>query len=138
MGQDADAGPVGGEGGVGPGVAAGGEGGDELVDEVRMGAAVAATLDERKVVRVLDRFREHPDRLRQQVGEVGDFDFGSDFVLRLLGRVEHVRLPFDEGPFEALLGAVDVEAFAVLPGDVVEERHQLAPELHVKLPQPRR
>src|SRR6185436_4951510 len=46
VGDDADAGPVGGEGGVGPGVAAGGEGGDELVDEVRMRAAVAAPLNE--------------------------------------------------------------------------------------------
>src|SRR5262249_49173503 len=59
---DPHAGPVGGLHGIGPRVAVLHEGGDELVDEVRVRAAVAAPLNEREVVGVLDRFREHADR----------------------------------------------------------------------------
>ena len=61
-----------------------------------MRAAVAGPLDERQVLGVLDRSRERADRLGQQVGEVGHLHRRGDFRLRLLGRVQHVRLALDQ------------------------------------------
>ena len=55
----------------------------------------------------------------RQVGVVRQLDPRGDFRLRLLRRVQHVRLAFDQRPLEALFRAVNVEAFAVLPGHVV-------------------
>ena len=48
----------------------------EVVGQVRVRAAVAAALEERQVVGVLDRrgLRELADRLGQQVGVVGHLD----------------------------------------------------------------
>ena len=109
------------ERGVGPRVAVFHQRPDELVDQVRMRAAVARPLDEREVLRVLDRPRELADFLGQKMGVVGHRDPLRDLRLRLLRRVHDVLLALDQRPLEALLRPVDVEALAVLPGRVEQE-----------------
>ena len=95
----------------------------EVVDEVRVRAAVAAALQEREVLGVLDRrrLREPADRLREQVRVVGHLDALRDLGLgsgcagvlwcgspALRSRPAATRSDF--------LLAVGVEALAVLPG----------------------
>ena len=60
---------------------------NEFVDEVRMRTAVTAALNERQMFGVLDGSRKLPDRLRQQVSEVGNLDLLGDLRLGLLRRV---------------------------------------------------
>ena len=131
MGADADAGPVCGGDGVWPGVAVLDEGGGELVHHVGVGAAVAAALDEGEVVGVLDALSELLNGFGEEVGVVGDFDLFGYLGLGTLGHVDDAGLVLDEGPLEAFLGAVDVDAFAVLAGDVVEEAPDVGGEVAV-------
>ncbi len=51
----------------------------------------------------LARQRKPADRLGQQVREVRHSDLFRNLRLRLLRRVNHMRLVFDERPLEALL-----------------------------------
>lgn len=122
MGADTDAGPVRGEGGVGPGVAVLGQRIEHLVDEVRVRAAVAAALQEAEVVGVVDFAgeRELADRFGEQVGVIGHGDLLGDLRLGPLGGVDDVRLVLDQRPLKALLRAVHVEALAILAGHVVQ------------------
>ena len=75
MGAQPDAGPVGGAAGVGKWWPVLLDGRDELVDHMGVRAAVAGSLGEAQVgVRgqVVDAFRRKPpDRLGQQIGEIG-------------------------------------------------------------------
>ena len=52
------------------------------------------------VLGIHDRPRELPNFLRQEVGEIGRFDALGNFRLRPFRGVQHVRLAFDERPFE--------------------------------------
>jgi len=63
MSADADAGPVGGGLGIGPRVAILDQRAQELVDHVRVAAAVASALHEGEVVGVLNRLGEFLNRL---------------------------------------------------------------------------
>ena len=74
MSTDADAGPVGACDGIGPRVAVFNQRVDELVDQVRMRAAMSAALDERQVVGVFDGLSEPADRFGEQVSVIGDAD----------------------------------------------------------------
>src|ERR1035438_3605425 len=89
-----------------------------------MRAAVPAALHERQVVLLAGVVhalgREAADRLGQQVGIVWHLDALRDLRLRLFRGVQYRLLAFDERPFERLLRAVDIDALAVLPGDVEE------------------
>lgn len=91
------------------------------MDHVGVGAAVATALDEGEVIGVLDGLGVLLNGLGKEVGVVGDCDLLGDFGLGALGHVHDAGLVLDEGPFEAFLGAVYVDALAVLAGDVVEE-----------------
>jgi hypothetical protein len=88
------------------------------MDQVRMAAAVAAALGEaevRPLAGIVDPMRRvWGDAARQPVGEVGAVDALWYFRLRPLGSVDDERLVRDERPFDGLLGAVDVDALAVL------------------------
>src|SRR5688500_1375641 len=88
-----------------------------------MRAAMAAALDERTMLGVVNLrwLGEALDRLRQQVREVGDLDLGRDLWLGLLRRVNNMRLVLGQRPFKTLLGAVHVEALAILPRDVIQK-----------------
>ena len=107
MGADTHAGPVGCRLGVGPRVTVLDQRAQEFIDHVRVTAAVAAALDKREVVCILDRLREFLNRLGQQVGVIGDVYLLWDFCLGTLGHVQDTRLAFDKRPLEALLAAVD-------------------------------
>ena len=123
MGEDAGAGPVGGLTCVRERLTLGEQRLDELVGEVRVGAAVAAALREGQVVFAfaVDALgREVLDLLREAMGEVGYLDLLRDLWLGLLRRVEDRLFAFDERPLERLLRAVDVDGFAVLAGRVEE------------------
>lgn len=133
VGADSDAGPVGGLDGVGPGVSVFDEGADEFVDEVRVRASVSAALDEGEVSGIVD-FGGHgelADRLGEEMSEIGDGDLFGDFGFGFLCGVEDVGFVFDEGPLETFLRAVDIEAFAVLSGGVVEESPDVAGDIGV-------
>ena len=131
MGADPDARPVGGGHRVRPGLAALCQGRYELIDQMRVRAAMAGALDKRQVIRVLDRARERTDGFREQVGEIGDLHGRRDFVFRFLGRVQHVRLAFHQGPLKTLLRAVHVKALAVLARRVVEESPDVCRDIGV-------
>ena len=131
MSADAHAGPVGGGYGVWPWVPILHEGGGELVHHVGMGAAVSAALDEGEVVGVLDGLGELLNGLGEKVGVVGDCDLLGNLGLGALGHVHDAGLVLDEGPLEAFLGAVYVDALAVLAGDVVEEAPDVGGEIAV-------
>src|SRR6476469_1636864 len=53
--------------------------------------------------------------------EIRNLHFTWDFRFGLFRCVDDMRLMLDERPLEALLGAIDVEAFAILPRGVVEK-----------------
>ena len=131
MGADAYAGPVGGGYGVWPWVAILDEGRGELVYHVRMGTAVTAALDEGEVVGVLDGLGKLLNGLGEKVSVVGDCDLLGDFGLGALGHMHDAGLVLDEGPLEAFLGAVYVDALTVLAGDVVEEAPDMGGEIAV-------
>ena len=97
------------------------------VDQVRVRAAVAAALQERQVLGVLDRrrLREPADRLRQQAGVVGHLHPLRNLRLRQPLGVDHRVFALDLLPLEALLAAGDVEALAVLPGRVEQAARHL-------------
>src|SRR5258708_5813139 len=110
----------------------------EVVDEVGMRPAMAASLQERQVVGVLDRggLREHADALWKQVPEVGHRDTLRNPRLgqRLRGRAPGVNdrlLTFDLLPFERLLRSVHVEAFAVLPRRVEQAARDLRADVRI-------
>src|SRR4029079_2158140 len=88
VGADADHGPVGAGGGVGEGRLAAEGGLEEVVDEVRVAAAVAGPLEEAQVGGVVDGPGELADRLGQPAGEVRDRHPPGD--LRL-GQAPHVQ-----------------------------------------------
>jgi hypothetical protein len=124
---EAHHGPVGRGGGVGQGGAVAFHRAQEGVDQVGMRAAVTAALEEREVLGILNRGRlgEPTDGLRQQTGVVGHLHSLGDFRFRQ--RVLCAALGVNDGvftldllPFEALLAAGGVEAFAILAGDVEE------------------
>src|SRR5262245_42177990 len=123
VGAQANARPVRAGTRVGPWVALLDEGRHELIDQVRMRAAVASALDERKVLGVVNlrRLREFSNGLWQQISIIRHGHLFGDFRLGLFGSVDDVRLVLGERPLKALLGAVDVEALAVLPGHVIQE-----------------
>ena len=135
MGAEADAGPVGGLHGVDGALAALDERGEELVGEVRMGAAVAGALGEAEVrflAEIVDALRrEWADAGGQALGVVGHRDFFRNLVLGELRGVEDVRFAFDERPFEGFFGAVDVDAFAVLTRGVEEGADDAGGEIGV-------
>ena len=97
------------------------------VGQVRVRAAVAAALEERQMLRVLDRrrLREAADRLRQETGVVGDFHPLGHLRLRQPLGVDHWVFALDLLPLEALLAARSVEALAVLPGRVEQAARHL-------------
>ena len=64
MGAQSNAGPVRTGYCIGPRIAVFNESTDEFMDKVWVRAAMPTTLNERQVVSVLDRLREHADRLR--------------------------------------------------------------------------
>ena len=84
-----------------------------------MRPAMTSALYERKMIGILDRLGELLNRFRKQVGIVRHFDRSSDLRLGHFGRVQDVWLTFGQCPFEALLGAIDIEALAILPRDIV-------------------
>src|SRR5581483_2811048 len=97
-----------------------------------MRAAVTAALEEGEMLGVLDGrgLGEAADRLGQQVSEVGDLDAPGD--LRLWQRLFRSALGVNDRlflfyllPLEALLRAGDVEALAVLAGDVEQTARDL-------------
>ena len=112
MGAQADHGPVGRGRGVGQGGPLSLDGAQEGVDQVRMRPAVAAALEEREVLGVLDgrRLGEPADRLGQEVGIVrhldplGDLGLGERMFGRALGVDDRVFV-LDLLPLEALLAA---------------------------------
>ncbi len=65
--------------------------------------------------------REATDRLGEPMREIRDGYLLRNLRLGLLSRVDDVRFVLDERPLEAAIGTVDVEALAILPGDVVQE-----------------
>ena len=121
MGTDADASPVGGGLGVGPWVSVLNKRAQEFVDHVRVTTPVAATLHKGQMVGVFDGLGKFLYRLGQQVSVVGDIHLFRNFRFGSFGHVQNARFAFDEGPFEAFLTAVDVDALAVLAGDIVKE-----------------
>ena len=118
MGAQPDAGPVGGAAGIGKWWPVLLDGRDELVDHMGVRAAVAGSLGEAQVgVRgqVVDAFRRKPpERLGQQIGEIGDGNPPRDLRFGTLGGVKDMAFPFDQRPLERLLGPEDVDAFPVL------------------------
>src|SRR5258708_16681960 len=103
-----------------------------------MRPAMAASLQEREVVGVLDGggLREHADALWKQVPEVGHRDTLRNPRLgqRLRGRapgVDDRLLTFDLLPFERLPRPVHVEAFAVLPRRVEQAARDLRADVRI-------
>ena len=131
MGADAYAGPVGRRLGVGPRVAVFDQRVQKFIDHVRVTAAVAAALHKGEVVSVLNALGEFLDRLGQQMREVGHLDSLGNLRLGPLGHVQDVRVVLCERPFKTLLGAVNVDAFAVLPRDVVQETPDVGGEVAI-------
>jgi hypothetical protein len=103
-----------------------------------MRPTVAASLQEREVVGVLNggRLGKPPDRLGQEVGEVGYLDAGRDLGLgprmfrRALGVDDRVFV-LNLLPLEALLAAISVEAFAILSGHVEQGAGDLGGDVAV-------
>ena len=131
MGTDADAGPVGGGLGVGPGVSILDQGAQEFINHVWVATAVAAALHEGQMIGVLDGLGKFLDRLRQQLGVVGDVHLFWDLRFGTLGHVQDARLALDERPLKALFATVHVDTLAVLTGDVVEEAPDVRGEIAV-------
>ncbi|MEY3457075.1 MAG: hypothetical protein RL215_232 [Planctomycetota bacterium] len=74
---------------------------------------------------------EAADGFGEEVSVVGDGDFFGDFGFWFFGGVDDMGFMFHERPFEAFFGAVDIEAFAVLAGDIVEESPDMGGEVGV-------
>src|SRR4051794_31344140 len=120
MGTDADHGPVGRGLGVRQGRALAADGAEPGVDQVRVRAAVAAPLGEREVPLLLavDALGREPlDWSGEEVGVVGNLDPPGDLRLGQAAGVNDRILVLDLLPLKALLAAVSIEAFAILPGD---------------------
>src|SRR5262245_6217795 len=134
MGAQTDARPIGAGRGIGPGLAAFYEGGDEFVDQVRVRAAMAAALNKRQMFGVVyfGGLRKATDRLRQEMCEVGDCHLFGNLWLGLFGGVNNVWFVLDERPFEAFLRAIDVKTLAVLPGRVVQEPPDVSDDIGVQ------
>ena len=103
-----------------------------------MRAAVPAALEERQVLGVLDRGRlgEALNRLRQEVREIRDLHALRDLRLgqRRLFRAPGMNDRFfvlNLLPFERLVGAVDVEALAILPRGVEQAARHLGADVRV-------
>ena len=121
MGEDAGAGPIGGLARIRERLALGEERLDEFVGEVRMGAAVPASLRERKVIFAfaVDALgREVLDLLGEAMREVGHIDLLRDFRLGFLRRMDDGLFAFDQWPLKGFLRAVDVDRFSILAGRV--------------------
>jgi hypothetical protein len=138
VGAEADHGPVGRGGGVGQGGAVALERAQERMHQVGVRASVTAALKEREVVGILNggRLGEPADGLRQEMGKVGHFHALGDLGFRM--RMFRGALGVDDGvfaldllPFEALLAAGGVEAFAILAGDVEEAAGDLGDDVGV-------
>ena len=119
MGADTHTGPVGGSAGIGPWIAVFVQGIEELVHHVGMASAVSASLKEGKVICIFNGLGKFLDGLWEQVREVWHLYLFSNLVFRALGHVQDMRLVLHERPFKALLAAIDVDALAILAGDVV-------------------
>ena len=65
------------------------------------------------------------------MGVIRDIHFLRNLRFWTLGHVQDARLAFDEGPFKAFLAAVDVDALAILTGDIVEEAPDVRGEVAV-------
>jgi len=80
--------------------------------KVRVRAAMASALHKAQVrllAEIVDAFRrEWTNTLRQAFGVVGHLDLFGDLVLGQLGGMEDMRFMLNQGPFERLLGPVDV------------------------------
>jgi len=92
----------------------------KLMDEVRVGAAMACTLGEGKVfltgITTIDTTAgEELDLLWQILGEIRGLYFGRNFRLRQLGGVNHQWAVLDERPFHGFLIPVNFDGFTVLP-----------------------
>jgi hypothetical protein len=139
MGAESDHRPVGRGLGVGERRPISLDGGEEGMDQMRVRAAVAAPLEEREVVGVLDlgRFGEPANPFGEKPRVIGDGDplgdlgLGERFFRRVLG-VDHRFLALDLLPLEAFLAAGRVEALAVLPGNVEQAPGHLGD--HVGIP----
>ncbi len=96
-------------------------GANHFVDHVRMRSTVTATLDKAEMLGILDRASELADRLWKQMREVGYFDLRRNFRFWFLAVWITCGSCSSEGPLEAFLRAIDIEALAVLTGNVVKE-----------------
>ena len=92
------------------------------MNQVRMRATMSAALEERQMLGVVNFLgqSEFPYRFGKKVGEVWNLDLRWNVRFRLLGRMNHVWLIVNKRPLETLLRSVHVEAFPILPGDIVE------------------
>src|SRR2546422_667706 len=121
---EADAGPVGGLLRVRKRIAIFGKSADELMHQVRVRTAVPCALGEaemRFLGQIIDALGGEPaNGFGQQFRVIGHFDLPGNFRFRQFGRVQHVRLMLDERPLERFFGAIDINAFAILPGGVEE------------------
>jgi len=63
--------------------------------------------------------------------EVGDVHLFGDLRLGAFGHVQDTWLTFDQRPLKALLTAVDIDALAILTGDIVEEAPYVRGEVAV-------
>jgi hypothetical protein len=138
VGAEADHRPVGRGGGVGQGGAIALERAQERMHQMGVGAAVTAALKEGEVVGILNggRLGEPADGLRQEMGVVGHFHSRGDlrFRKRMLGGalgVDDGVFALDLLPFEALVAAGRVEAFAILASDVEEAAGDLGDDVGV-------
>lgn len=109
---------------------------DELVDEVRVRAAVAGALGKTQMLfsaftAINTALGERRDFGRQQVTEVRAGDFLRDFGFRLFGGVDHEGAMLDERPFDRLLRAIDLDAFAILTRDIKQRAIHLGTEIAV-------
>ena len=71
VGTKTNASPVGAGDSIRPWISVFDQGGHKLIDQVRVGAPVSTTLDERQMIGVLDRTGEGTDRLGEQVRVIG-------------------------------------------------------------------
>ena len=77
------------------------------------------------------RLSESTDGFRQQMSKVRDRDFFRNLRLRLLRRMNHMWLVFDQCPFETFLCAVHIETFTVLPRYVIQTSPDMRRQIRV-------
>src|SRR6266568_3738308 len=119
---EAHAGPVGGLLRVRKRIAIFDKSADELMHQVRVRTAMPCALGETEMGflrQIIDAFGGEPaNRFGQQFRVIGRFDLPGNLRFRQFGGVQHVWLVLDERPLERLPGAIDINAFAILPGGV--------------------